>query len=67
MDSAVAVGAAIRAARRSADAQTRAAIRTSLADFATAGCPAAALVLAWFDRDGAICDGVTTEGGVDGR
>ncbi|KQQ85692.1 hypothetical protein ASF65_03850 [Aureimonas sp. Leaf324] len=62
----MAVGAAIRAARRSADAQTRAAIRTSLVGFATAGCPAAALVLAWFDRDGAICDDAST-GGVDGR
>lgn len=71
LDPAVAVGAAIRAARRNADAATRAAIATTLAEFAAAGCSASALVLAWFDRDTTICRDATSllsraVGGVDG-
>ncbi len=71
LDSAVAVGAAIRAARRNADAATRAAIATTLTEFAAAGCSASALVLAWFDRDAKICRDAASVmsravGGVDG-
>lgn len=55
MGSAATIGAAIRAARRGADASSRASVRTPLARFAADGCDAASLVLAWFDRDTAIC------------
>lgn len=49
------IGAALRAARRGADAQTRHAISTSLAGCASMGCAASPIVLRWFERDTAIC------------